>query len=136
MDDGLKGLKQQYMTSQFAPKNQQKVPNRKESSSSSKLSPVISSDEDSVSQSSDPVIDRSLRYDDKGTSSGKLVDTSIHERKSNHSKSAHSRRSPYPKESKSVVSLPSFKHFELKSNLAEDNSGQFVDEMNSQTTSK
>ena len=76
------------------------------SSCSSKLSPVISSNEDSVSQASveekkfTTILDKKQR----ATPSPDLT---------NPPDSARSKKSPYPKESKIVVSLESFKHLDI-----------------------
>ena len=76
------------------------------SSCSSKLSPVISSNEDSVSQASveekkfTTILDKKQR----ATPSPDLT---------NPPDSARSKKSPYPKESKIAVSLESFKHLDI-----------------------
>lgn len=76
------------------------------SSCSSKLSPVISSNEDSVSQASVEEKKFTINIDKKqrATPSPDLT---------NPPDSARSKKSPYPKESKIAVSLESFKHLDL-----------------------
>ena len=88
------------------------------SSCSSKLSPVISSNEDSVSQLSieEKKISTILVKKQRATPSPDLT---------NPPDSNRSKKSPYPKESKIAVSLESFKHLDLKNGEGNSDSDSY-----------